>query len=81
MPCKKASPKDKINWLNQHGGRNLNDLLVNDTGEYVVMVAGRGKTRKVYLEGGQDVDNLGTSGPDVLMGSGKVYNSFIRLSR
>jgi hypothetical protein len=36
-------------WLNSRGGMNINDVLKDKYGLYVLMGAGRGKEKKVYL--------------------------------
>lgn len=36
-------------WLDQHGGRDFNDLEKNYKGYYVLMGNGQGGDKKVYL--------------------------------
>ena len=49
-------------WLRQHGGRNESDVEVDEIGPYVVMGAGNGSTKRVYLpkKGGKAGDEVGT---------------------
>ena len=43
------SLKGKDKWLMEHGGRNRNDILVDEKGEYVEIGDGYGRSLKVYI--------------------------------
>ena len=36
-------------WLDEHGGRNENDLLKDKKGKFVLMADGYGNDEKIYL--------------------------------
>lgn len=75
----KAGPNDKLNWLKQHGDRTLSDVQEDEFGEYVVMGAGRGKVRKVYLTCVQTVDKSPKKVDRLGITGGEKSNNFFTI--
>lgn len=53
----------QIQWLDDHGGRNANDVELDEIGPYVWMSDGYGGDLKVYIDPvNNEVENSGDSG-------------------